>query len=68
MHLLGARLFSTARATCQSSNRLGYSAGSAKDSAAFGLTCVKKGIELEQEKTRSNLVDQKVESWIPKES
>lgn len=36
--LLSARFDSTARATCQSSNKLGYSSGSAKESAAFVLT------------------------------
>jgi hypothetical protein len=35
-------LLSAARATCQSSNKLGYSAGSAKDSAAFGFTFQQK--------------------------
>jgi hypothetical protein len=39
-HLVSAALDSTASATCQSSNKLGYSSGSAKDSAALGLTCV----------------------------
>ena len=35
MNLVSATLDSTASATCQSSNKLGYSAGSAKESAAF---------------------------------
>jgi hypothetical protein len=33
-------LFSTVRETCQSSNKFGYSEGSARDSAAFGLICI----------------------------
>jgi len=37
-HLSCARLDSTASETCQSSNKFGYSWGSANDSAAFGLT------------------------------
>lgn len=38
VHLLSEMLDSTSRERCQSSKRLGYSSGSAKDSAAFGLT------------------------------
>jgi len=37
--LVSAALDSTASATCQSPNKLGYSSGSANDSAAFELTC-----------------------------
>lgn len=37
IYLDSAALSSRDRATCQSSNRLGYSSGSARDSAAFGL-------------------------------
>jgi len=36
-YLVSAALFSRDRATCHSSKRLGYSSGSARDSAAFGL-------------------------------
>ena len=36
-YLVSAALSSRDKATCQSSNRLGYSSGSARDSAAFGL-------------------------------
>ena len=39
-YLSCAALDSTESATCQSSNKLGYSSGSANDSAAFGLTWV----------------------------
>ena len=45
-NLVSAALDSTASATCQSSNKFGYSSGSAKDSAAFGLTCMKQQIRL----------------------
>jgi hypothetical protein len=37
-YLLGAIVDSTLRAICQSSNRFGYSAGSARDSAALEFT------------------------------
>jgi hypothetical protein len=37
-YLVSAALDSTDKATCQSSNIFGYSSGSARDSAAFGLT------------------------------
>jgi hypothetical protein len=37
-YLVPAALDSTDKATCQSSNKFGYSSGSARDSAAFGLT------------------------------
>jgi len=37
-YLLGARVDFTLRAICQSSNRFGYSAGSARDSAALEFT------------------------------
>lgn len=39
-YLVSTALASTERATCQSSKRFGYSSGSAKDSAAFELTCI----------------------------
>ena len=39
-YLSCAALDSTESATCQSSNKLGYSSGSANDSAALGLTWV----------------------------
>jgi hypothetical protein len=37
-YLLGARIASTLSAICQSSNKFGYSAGSARDSAALEFT------------------------------
>jgi hypothetical protein len=37
-NLFGATTASTLRAICQSSNKFGYSLGSASDSAAFGFT------------------------------
>lgn len=37
-NLLGATVASTLRAICQSSNKFGYSSGSANDSAAFEFT------------------------------
>jgi hypothetical protein len=37
-YLFGATAASTFRAICQSSNKFGYSLGSARDSAAFGFT------------------------------
>lgn len=37
-NLFGATAASTLRAICQSSNKFGYSLGSASDSAAFGFT------------------------------
>jgi hypothetical protein len=37
-NLLGATVASTLRAICQSSNKFGYSLGSASDSAALGFT------------------------------
>lgn len=39
-YLVSTALASTERATCQSSKRFEYSSGSAKDSAAFELTCI----------------------------
>jgi len=44
--LVSAALDSTASATCQSSNKLGYSSGSANDSAAFELTCAHYRIDI----------------------
>ena len=38
-NLVSATFDWTERAICQSSNKLGYSSGSAKESAAFWLTC-----------------------------
>lgn len=38
-HLIPETLDSTATAICQSSNKFGYSSGSARDSAAFGFIC-----------------------------
>lgn len=40
LYLVSETFDSTASATCQSSNKFGYSVGSAKDSAAFWLTCI----------------------------
>jgi hypothetical protein len=45
-YLLGATVASTLRAISQSSNRFGYSAGSAKDSAALEFTL--KGTDKKQ--------------------
>jgi hypothetical protein len=50
-YLWAATFCSTVSATCQSSNKFGYSAGSARESAALGLTC--KGTD-EQNKPRNN--------------
>lgn len=49
MYLSWARFDSTARATCQSSNKLGYSSGSAKDSAALGLIFIQSKLEAKKE-------------------
>lgn len=52
-NLSWARFDSTARATCQSSNKFGYSSGSAKDSEAFGLTFTKKETNSQENLSRT---------------
>lgn len=47
---------SMAKATCQSSNKLGYTLGSAKDSAAFGLTFMQSKLEAKKQERSFQMV------------